>query len=435
MHFNPFKKKKTSKHAVEALSEALKKLPSLDKAVELNERTKEDPNELILSLSRRSSVPESKSSADEKKLKRYATSVAKNSSDLNDFLSKDEVSALNVVGDKLAELVVVAKKLKATSENNSSPPQAIKEYNTLVKMMLDYDFPYRLSAALPVTLASSRSNLVEVFNMSALKTAMLEPEVEKKLNEYIELNKTKLLDSILANYTSSIVYMHAGKMFRKLLVYDGFYFECFQNLKVIKVLFKLVDDALEPLLISDILLSFRELLQEHRKFVSEFLLKNYNFFFPKYNKLIDHKDEGEDDPESSKSAAKYITQRQSLNLLSFLLLDKQNYQVMIQYIGDKDNLILIMKIMRRKEPSIKLEAFHVFKIFAANPNKTKIILEILFKNKEKLIRYLSSVTTAKDEEMFNDERNLVIKALENLKLPEVVETNHIAQPSEPMDTE
>jgi hypothetical protein len=72
------------------------------------------------------------------------------------------------------------------------------------------------------------------------------------------------------------------------------------------------------------------------------------------------------------------------------LLDRANFNVMTKYISDQQNLKLMMNLLRDKSKNIQFEAFHVFKVFVANPNKAKPILDILTKNKEKLISFLSN---------------------------------------------
>ncbi len=63
---------------------------------------------------------------------------------------------------------------------------------------------------------------------------------------------------------------------------------------------------------------------------------------------------------------------------------------MTRYISDQENLKLMMNMLRDKSKNIQFEAFHVFKVFVANPNKARSILDILVKNKEKLIAFLSN---------------------------------------------
>lgn len=59
--------------------------------------------------------------------------------------------------------------------------------------------------------------------------------------------------------------------------------------------------------------------------------------------------------------------------------------------------------------SFVFRAFHVFKIFVANPSKTPEIESTLFKNRVKLIAYLQNFHTENDDPQFVDERRLLIE--------------------------
>ena len=67
--------------------------------------------------------------------------------------------------------------------------------------------------------------------------------------------------------------------------------------------------------------------------------------------------------------ANYMTRRLSLQLLSTILLNRANYKVMMTYISSSKNLVTILCLLRDPSPHITLDAFQVFKIFVANPNK------------------------------------------------------------------
>ncbi|XP_038591335.1 guanine nucleotide exchange factor DBS-like [Micropterus salmoides] len=114
----------------------------------------------------------------------------------------------------------------------------------------------------------------------------------------------------------------------------------------------------------------------------------------------------------------YVTKRQSLKLLGELLLDRHNFTVMTRYISKPENLKLMMNLLRDKSPNIQFEAFHVFKVFVANPNKTQPIIDILLKNQTKLIDFLSNFQKERtDDEQFNDEKTYLIKQIRDLKKP------------------
>ena len=73
---------------------------------------------------------------------------------------------------------------------------------------------------------------------------------------------------------------------------------------------------------------------------------------------------------------------------------------------------------RRKEKNQRL--IFIFQVFVANPNKPKPILDILLRNQDKLIDFLSKFHNDRtDDEQFNDEKAYLIKQIKELKpLPE-----------------
>ncbi|XP_068026661.1 calcium-binding protein 39-like isoform X2 [Melanerpes formicivorus] len=108
----------------------------------------------------------------------------------------------------------------------------------------------------------------------------------------------------------------------------------------------------------------------------------------------------------------------TFKLLGELILDRHNFAIMTKYISKPENLKLMMNLLRDKSPNIQFEAFHVFKVFVASPNKTQPIVEILLKNQPKLIEFLSNFQKERtDDEQFTDEKNYLIKQIRDLKKP------------------
>ena len=118
----------------------------------------------------------------------------------------------------------------------------------------------------------------------------------------------------------------------------------------------------------------------------------------------------------SSAESNYLIRRMALQILSTVLLTRANYKTMVRYIDSKKNLILVMLLLRDKSPHITLDAFHVFKIFVANPNKPPEIIKILSDNKIKLCTYLEGLHKDKEakEAQFRDEKALVISTIEAL---------------------
>lgn len=89
----------------------------------------------------------------------------------------------------------------------------------------------------------------------------------------------------------------------------------------------------------------------------------------------------------------------------------------MRYISDRNNLKLVMMLLRDKRANIQFEAFHVFKVFVANPQKPAPITAILVQNKEKLIDYLRKFHNDKEDDQFTEEKALLIQTLQNMKMP------------------
>jgi calcium binding protein 39 len=168
---------------------------------------------------------------------------------------------------------------------------------------------------------------------------------------------------------------------------------------------------------SDAFNILRDLLTRHKDLVAGFMEENYEKVFKTYyNKLL--------------NSENYVTRRQSLKLLGELLLDRKNYNTMIKYIQDKENLKIIMNLLRNKFPNIQFEAFHVFKVFVANPNKGPEVLKILSRNATKLVKYLSTFHADKEEdEQFKEEKDLLISTLQK------IEQDAAAQAAEAQDAQ
>ncbi|CAN0402699.1 unnamed protein product, partial [Ectocarpus fasciculatus] len=83
---------------------------------------------------------------------------------------------------------------------------------------------------------------------------------------------------------------------------------------------------------------------------------------------------------------------------------------------DKENLKMMMNLLRDKSPNIQYEAFHVFKVFVANPKKPREVTKILVNNKAKLIAYLENFHNDRDDAQFKEEKKLLVSTLSLLQL-------------------
>ncbi|ODV83960.1 hypothetical protein CANARDRAFT_201931 [[Candida] arabinofermentans NRRL YB-2248] len=152
-------------------------------------------------------------------------------------------------------------------------------------------------------------------------------------------------------------------------------------------------------------MTLHDLLTTHKKVASDFFNTHLNRFIENINKLI--------------TSTNYVTKRQSIKLLSQLILDKPNYNLMTTYVNSPHNLKLIMILLGDKSRNIQLESFDVFKIFIANPRKTKAITDILVKNRDRLLVFLKEFNTdKKDDDLFIIEKRFVIEQIE--ELPKII---------------
>ncbi|VDD96300.1 unnamed protein product [Enterobius vermicularis] len=210
--------------------------------------------------------------------------------------------------------------------------------------------------------------------------------------------RPEMLLVLVNGYETSEIAVTCGSMLRecirhehlaKIILHNPVFYNFFQYVST----FDIASDAFS---------TFKDLITKHRGICAEFLEANYDKFFESYQKLL--------------NSDNYVTRRQSLKLLGELLLDRHNFNVMTRYISNPENLKLMMNMLREKSRTIQFEAFHVFKVFVANPNKPKPIAEILLRNREKLVDFLSNFHTDRTEdEQFNDEKAYLIKQIQDMK--------------------
>lgn len=217
-------------------------------------------------------------------------------------------------------------------------------------------------------------------------------------SEYLEANKD-LLDTLISGYENMDIALHYGSMLR----------ECIRHQSIAR--YVLESDHMKKFfdyiqlpnfdIASDASATFKELLTRHKATVAEFLSKNYDWFFSEFNTRL-------------LSSTNYITKRQAIKLLGDMLLDRSNSAVMMRYVSSKDNLMILMNLLRDSSKNIQIEAFHVFKLFAANKNKPTEVVNILVTNRSKLLRFFAGFKIDKEDEQFEADKEQVIKEISAL---------------------
>ncbi|KAI0079775.1 Mo25-like protein [Panus rudis PR-1116 ss-1] len=239
----------------------------------------------------------------------------------------------------------------------------------------------------------SRKDVVQIFNN------LLRRQIGSRFPtvEYLS-GKPDILFTAFKGYENEDIALNTGMILREMLKYEPL-----AKILLYSDQFYMFPHYIETTTFGiscDAYTNLKETLTRHKAMVAEYLDKHYDRFFTSFTTLI--------------TSSNYVTKRQSLKLLGEILLDRANFNVMTRYIANETNLKLMMNLLRDKSRNIQFEAFHVFKVFVANPKKPPQIEAILRRNKEKLLNFLKTFHNDKEDEQFTDEKQFLIVQIQNL---------------------
>jgi calcium binding protein 39 len=224
-------------------------------------------------------------------------------------------------------------------------------------------------------------------------------------SQHVEDNYDSIIPPLIYLHSLPSTALSCGSMVRECIRRPSLYTRLLNSTPTMWLFFDVYVHLPNFDVASDAFSTVRELLTRDRGIAGKFLTERYEMFLRKYRKLL--------------GSSNYITRRLSLKLLGELLLDRSNFQVMMNFISDRENLKTMMILLRDPSGNIQFEAFHVFKVFVANPRKPAEIVKILFQNKVKLVAYLTGFHKEREEDkQFRDEKALVVRTLEGLAMPE-----------------
>ncbi|KAG9457457.1 hypothetical protein H6P81_001965 [Aristolochia fimbriata] len=217
--------------------------------------------------------------------------------------------------------------------------------------------------------------------------------------EYIQ-NHMDLLDCLVACYDNKDIALNCGNMLRECIKFPSLAKYVLESTSF-ELFFKYVELPNFDVA-SDAFSTFKDLLTKHELAVSEFLTSHYEQFFEHYETLL--------------TSTNYVTRRQSLKLLSEFLLEPPNSHIMKRYILEVRYLKVMMTLLKDSSKNIQISAFHIFKVFVANPNKPPEIMAILAKNSERLITLLNNLPLSKgsDDEQLEEEKEMIVKEIERV---------------------
>lgn len=144
--------------------------------------------------------------------------------------------------------------------------------------------------------------------------------------------------------------------------------------------------------------SLRALLLMQKPLIAEYISKDFADFFALYHTLLEQNRE-------------YIVVRQALRLLGEILLNGAFREVMVEYIRNDRFLQIHMNLLRSDSVPVNLEAFHIFKIFVANPRQPPRVTKILCRNRDRLIRHLEAFGPKQRDESFKQDLGTIIETL------------------------
>jgi len=269
------------------------------------------------------------------------------------------------------------------------------EKSELLRGLLSADLPARMLGVLPNLDFEARKDAMRLFNlMLQLGTS--------PLFDYVRRHN-RVLELLLDGCENDQVALHCNNMLRSCTKHAELV-ACLlearpHDLPFATGLLKLTQHQTFDIS-SDAFSSLRELLLTHKATAASHLEANFKDFFDPFNELLQAED--------------YVTKRQALRLLGEILLDRCFMKVMLLYVSREEFLMIHMKLLRDESKAIQADAFHVFKIFAANPNKPRNVHQILLKNRDRLVKLIDSLGKEGDES-FAQDRKAVVQALRALE--------------------
>lgn len=152
---------------------------------------------------------------------------------------------------------------------------------------------------------------------------------------------------------------------------------------------------------NEIFALLREFMMNQKRLSAESLAVNFYEFFDLFHLMLKHESD-------------YVLKRQALKLLGGLLLDKEFKFIMKQYVQNEHFLQIHMKLLRDSSQTIPLDAFHIFKLFVANPKKPKSVHTIISRNTGRLVKVLETFKHRQNDDVFGQDLDTILNMLDEL---------------------
>ncbi|XP_010252675.1 PREDICTED: putative MO25-like protein At5g47540 isoform X2 [Nelumbo nucifera] len=277
--------------------------------------------------------------------------------------------------EKMLELTKLMRELKSILYGNSES-EPVAEACAQLTQEFFRDNTLRL-----IITCLSKLNLEARKDATQVVANLQRQQVQSRLiaSDYLEANKD-LLDLLISGYENSDIALLYGAMLR----------ECIRHQSIARYVLE-----------SENMKKFFDYIQLPNFDIASDASATFKFFAEYNSKLLE--------------SSNYITRRQAVKLLGDILLDRANSAIMMRYVRSKDNLMILMNLLRESSKNIQLEAFHVFKLFAANQNKPPEIVSILLANRNKLLRFFGDFKIDKEDEQFEADKAQVVREIAALE--------------------
>jgi calcium binding protein 39 len=239
---------------------------------------------------------------------------------------------------------------------------------TVVKELVRADVLRRIPACLETVEFDARKDAMRVFDEVLRLSVAFDIE---EVVEYISGQPDIMLN--LAGAAKSEIFFHAAHMLRSCIRSPALVAHAFETGVVLRVIDLVLHQDFD--VSAEAFSVLRGLLLAHKEVSAPYLMEHFGKFFEGFHTLL--------------QVECYVVQRQALRLLGEMLLDGNFTDIMLDYVQDSFFLQIHMKLLRNDSKAIRKAAFHVFKIFVANPEKRLPVSRILIRNRDRLIDCLN----------------------------------------------
>ena len=197
-------------------------------------------------------------------------------------------------------------------------------------------------------------------------------------------NHPKILFALLSKYRTNEwdVAFNYGIMLRQCIQHEVLTKTILKSNEFLKMFEYFGHPSVEIAL--DVFSTLCDLLTIHKEACAEYFKSNYEIFFIQHFHWILNTDN-------------YLLQRLSLKLLRELLFDSHNVAVMKKFVYNTDMLKIILTKLTAINQRVRLEAFHIFKLFLVSLYESNGVYYLIYCYRKQLINILRNLPTNNDQ--------------------------------------